>query len=134
MKVESKNNYKFMMFQVKGFHSLISKKLLDDSINFVRQHAQMKGENFNINHNSRKSLLYNKKILWQKKNNNLFNVAQWSWSLWNVRQLNLANKFDKNSVRLYRIDGLLWSKISIAIVQIKYVKNSTHYFRKTDYC
>ena len=67
-----------MMFQVKGFHSSISKKLLDDSINFVRQHAQMKGENFNINHNSRKSLLYNKKILWQKKNNNLFNVAQWS--------------------------------------------------------
>ena len=67
-----------MMFQVKGFHSLISKKLLDDSINFVRQHVQMKGENFNINHNSRKSLLYNKKILWQKKNNNLFNVAQWS--------------------------------------------------------
>ena len=67
-----------MMFQVKGFHSSINKKLVDDSINFVRQQVQIKGENFNINQHSRKSLLYNKKILWQKKNNNLFNVAQWS--------------------------------------------------------
>ena len=78
MKIERKNNYKFMMFQVKGFHSSINKKLVDDSINFVRQQVQIKGEKFNINQHSRKSLLYNKKILWQKKNNNLFNVAQWS--------------------------------------------------------
>ena len=53
-----------MMFDIKDFHSSISKKLSDDSINFARQHVQR--EDFNITQLARKSLLYNKEILWQK--------------------------------------------------------------------
>ena len=43
-KIENKNKYKFMMFDIKDFYSSISKKLLDDSINFARQHVRIKRE------------------------------------------------------------------------------------------
>ena len=33
-KTESKNKYKFKIFDIKDFYFSISKKLLDDSINF----------------------------------------------------------------------------------------------------
>ena len=67
-----------MMSKVKDYHSSISKKLLDNSINFVHQHVQIKREDLSILQHARKSLLYNKEIRWQKKNNNLFDVAQWN--------------------------------------------------------
>ena len=41
-KIESKSKYKFMIFDIKDFYSSISKTLLDDSINFARQHVQIK--------------------------------------------------------------------------------------------
>ena len=43
-RIENKSKYKFMIFD----YSSISKKLLDDSINFVWQHVQVKRENVNI--------------------------------------------------------------------------------------
>ena len=59
-KIENKKKYKFMIFDIKDFYSSISKKLLDDSINFARQHVQIKREDFSIIQHARKSLLYNK--------------------------------------------------------------------------
>ena len=125
---------------MKEFYSSISKKPLDDSINFVRQHVQIKREDFNIIQHARKSLFYNKEIPWQKKNTNLFDVAMRAYDgaevyeivglfLWN----NLTNEFDKNSVGLYRTMDLPYLKISMVTVQIKYVKNFTNYLKKTDY-
>ena len=48
---------------------------------------------------------------------------------------NLANKFDKNSVGLYRDDGLaLFKNVNGHCAdKVLYVKNSTNYLRKTDY-
>ena len=51
-----------MIFDIKDFYSSISKKLFDDSINFARQHVQIKIEDFSIIQHARKSLLYNKEI------------------------------------------------------------------------
>ena len=102
-----------MIFDIKDFYSSISKKLLDDSINFARQHVQIKREDFNVIQHARQSLLYNKEIPWQKKNTNLFYVALGAYDEAEVCEIvslfllnNLANKFDKNSVGLYREDGL----------------------------
>ena len=125
---------------MKDFYSSISKKPLDDSINFVRKHVQIKREDFNIIQHARKSLFYNKEIPWQKKNTNLFDVAMRAYDgaevyeivvlfLWN----NLTNEFDKHSVGLYRTMDLPYLKISMVTVQIKYVKNFTNYLKKTDY-
>ena len=51
-----------MIFNIKDFYYSISQKLLDDSINFVRQHVQMKREDFNIIQHTRKPLFHNKEI------------------------------------------------------------------------
>lgn len=52
----------------------------EGSINFVRQHLNIKIEDISIVQHARKSLLYNKKILWQKKNTNLFDVAMGAYN------------------------------------------------------
>ena len=112
-KIEDKNKYKFIIFDIKDFYSSISKKLLDDSINFARQHVQIKREDFSIIQHARKSLLYNKEIPWQKKDTNIFDVAMGAYDGAEVCELvglfllnSLANKFDKKCVGLYRDDGL----------------------------
>ena len=61
-KIENKDKYKFMIFDIKDFYSLVSKKPLDDYINFTRQHVQIKREDFSIIQHARKSPLYNKEI------------------------------------------------------------------------
>ena len=145
----TKNKCKFMMFDIKKFYCSVIKNLLDDSINFAWQHVQIKRDDFNIIQYSRNLLLYKKEILWQNKNNNIFHVAVRAydgsykmlmkslWSLWNCRlvsvEYNLANKFHKNSVGLYRDNGFTIFKILIAILQIKYVENSTNYLNEMDY-
>ena len=62
---------------------------------------------------ARKSLLCNQKILWQKKNTNHFDAAMGAYDgaencaiVGLFLSNNLTNKFDKNSVGLYRDDGL----------------------------
>ena len=112
-KIENKNGYKFMIFDIKDFYSSISKRLLDDSFNFARQHVQIKREDSSIIQRRRKSLLYNKEIPWQKKNTNLFNGTMGTYNGAKVCEIvglfllnNLANKFGKNTVGLYRDDGL----------------------------
>ena len=110
-----------MIFDIKDFYSSISKKLLDNSINFARQHVQIKRQNFSIIQHARKSLLYNKEIPWQKKNTNLFDVAVGAYDGAEVCEIvgllllnNLVNKFDKNSVALYRDDGFaLFKNINV---------------------
>ena len=113
-KIEDKNKYKFMIFDIKDFYSSISKKLLDDSINFARQHVQIKREDFSIIQHGRKSLLYNEEIPWQKKDTNLFDIAMGAYDGAEVSELvglfllnSLANKFDKKCVGLYRDDVLV---------------------------
>ena len=78
-----------------------------------RQHVQIKREDFSIIQHARKSLLYNKEIPWQKKNTKLFDVTMGAYDGAEVCEIvglfllnNLANKFDKNIVGLYRDDGL----------------------------
>ena len=94
-----------MTFDIKDFYSSISKKLLDDSINFARQHVQIKREDFSNIQHTRKSLRYNKEIPRQKKNTSLFVVAMGASDGAEVYEIvglfllnNLANKFAKNSV------------------------------------
>ena len=45
----------------------------------------------------------------------------------------LANKFDKTVLAYTETTDLPYSKISMVIMQIKYVKNSTNYLRQMDY-
>ena len=64
-----------MIFDINQFYSSISKKLLDDSINFARQYIQTKRRDFSIIQHARKLVLYIKETPWQKKNTNPFDVV-----------------------------------------------------------
>ena len=112
-KVENKNKDKFMIFHIKDFYSSITKKLSDCFINFTRQHVQIKRQDFNIMQHARKSLLYNKEILLQKKKADLLDVSMGAYDEAEVCETvglfllnNLAIRFDKNSVGLYKGNGL----------------------------
>ena len=79
----------------------------------MRQHVQIKREDFSTIQKARKSLPYNKEIPWQKKNTNLFDVAIGAYDGAKGCKLvglfllnNLAKKSGKNSVGLYRDDGV----------------------------
>ena len=118
-----------MIFDIKDFYSSITKKLLDDSINFARQHVQIKREDFSIIQHARKSLFYNNETPWQKKNINLFHVAMGSYDGAEVCEIvglfllnNFANKFDKIVLANIETMDLLYSKISMAILQIEFAK------------
>ena len=118
-----------MIFDIKDFYSSVTKKLLDDSINFARQHVQIKREDFSIIQHARKSLFYNNETPWQKKNINLFNVAMGSYDGAEVCEIvglfllnNFANKFDKIVLANIETMDLLYSKISMAILQIEFAK------------
>ena len=131
-----------MIFDIKDFYSSITKKLLHDSINFARQHVQIKRKDLRIIQHARKSLLYNKEIPWQKKNTNLFDVAMGAYNGDEVCELvglfllnSLANKFDK--IRLaYKSsrkpnDEILLSTLNPIILQI--FCNNDLYQWKLDY-
>ena len=101
---------------------------------------QIQREDFRIIQHLRKSLLYNNKIPWQKKNANLSDLATEAYDGAEVCELvglfplnSLANEFDTNSVGLNRGDRLALFKNINGIGQKKYVKNSTNCLRKTDY-
>ena len=102
-----------MIFDIKDFYSSISKKLLADSINFVRQHVQIKREDFGIIQHAKKSHFYKKEISWKKRNTNLFDAAMGPYDGAEISELvgsfllnSSASKFDKNSVASHRDDGL----------------------------
>ena len=112
-KIEHKNEYKFMVFDIKDFYPSISEKLLNDAINFAKQHVNITPEDLEIIHHARKSLLYNKNSPWQKKNSNLFDVTMGAYDGAEVCELVglfllslLSEKFIKENIGLYRDDGL----------------------------
>ena len=74
---------------------------------------QIKREDFRIIQHLRKSLLYDNEIPWQKKNDNLFDLATEAYDGADVCELvglfplnSLANEFDRNSVGLNKGDRL----------------------------
>ena len=65
-------------------------------------------QDFNTIQHAGKALFYNKEILWQKKNTNLFLVTTGAYDRAEVCEIvclfllnNLTNKFDKNKNGLY---------------------------------
>ena len=62
-----------MIFDIKDSYSSVSRKTISDSINFARQHVQIKIEDFSTTYHARKLILCYKEC--RKENTNLFDVA-----------------------------------------------------------
>ena len=99
-KIKNKNKYNFIRFNIKDFSSSISKNLIEDFVNFARQHIQIRREYFSIIQHTKKSLLSSMEVPWQKNNTNLFDVAiraHHGVEVVEILDLFLSNNFGKNT-------------------------------------
>ena len=112
--IPEKHQHTFVIFDIESFYPSISENLLKKSINCAKQHTKISKQDIEIVMHSRKSLLFNKNTAWVKKgDNNLFDVTTGSYDGAEVCELigfyilhNLANKYGKENLGLYRDDGL----------------------------
>ena len=73
--IDSKQPYKFIMFDIKDFYPSISKELLTDALTFAETIINLDDQDKKITYHSRKSLLFNQEQTWMKKRSDLFDVS-----------------------------------------------------------
>ena len=112
--IKDKFQCSFIQFDIVQFQPSITESILDTAISFARHHTDISDKNLTIIKHCCKSLLYNNKESWKKKNiESSFDVTMGSydgteiWELVGIYLLfPLANIIDKNNSGLYHNDGL----------------------------
>ena len=101
------------MFNIKDFYPSIKEDLLINALEFAKQHVTTKSKDRETIFHARKSLLYNKREPWTKKQSNNFDVAMGSYDgaevceLIGIFMLSLiGNIYNRNNIVLYRDEGL----------------------------
>ena len=97
------------------FYASISEEILDNAILFAQQYINIPEKNLCIIKHCRKSLLHNNNEPWKKKNTESFlDVTMGSFDGTEICELvgihilsSLSNELDKQSIGLYRDDGLV---------------------------
>ena len=113
--IDNKPNHTFISFDIVEFYPSITEKLLDNVILWAKSLNYIPDEHITIIKHARKSLLFYREKTWIKKNHDsLFDVTMGSYDGAEICELvglfllkNLAERFGKESVGLYRDDGLL---------------------------
>ena len=103
---------KFMLFDIEEFYPSISEALLIRTIEFAKQHSNITHKDIEIIMDARNSLLFKQTEPWIKKTGT-FDVTMGSYDGAEICELvglhlldRLSKLLDKNSVGLYRDDGL----------------------------
>lgn len=112
--IPNKSRFTFIVFDIVDFYPSISEGLLEKAINFARQHTQVTEQDVSIIMHSRKSLLFDHKTSWVKKDGaGMFDVTMGSYDGAEVCELvglyilsTLSNMYKKENIGLYRDDGL----------------------------
>ena len=73
---QDKHLHSFLIFGIKDFYSSIKEKLLRKALKFVESYTDISDEGKRIINHSRKSLLFNSKQAWIKKESTLFDVTK----------------------------------------------------------
>ena len=110
--ITNKQKHKFIVFDIKDFYPTITKDLLTKCLNFAEEKVQISDDDKKIIYHSRKSLLFNEEGTWMKKDG-LFDVKMGAYDGAEVCELvgtflfeKSCEKYDKNSIGLYRDEGL----------------------------
>ena len=118
------------MFDIKDFYPSIKEELLQKAINFANKHVRIKKSDKDIIYHARKSLLFNNKDTWMKKEGNTFDVTMGAYDGAEVCELigtyllyQLGLKYEKKDIGLYRDDGLAVFK-NISGPQAEKIKKS----------
>ena len=97
---------------IKDFHPTITKDLLTKCLKFPEEKVQISNDDEKIIYHARKSLLFNEGGTWMKKDR-LFDVTVGAYDGAEACELvgtfllyKISEKYDKNSIGLYRDDGL----------------------------
>ena len=112
--IPNKAQHTFIIFDIAEFYPSIKESLLKKAINFAKQHTNVSEQDIKIIMHARKSLLFDKKTPWTKRDTKgTFDVTMGSYDGAEVCELvgayilnTLATKYDKEQIGLYRDDGL----------------------------
>ena len=109
--IGNKQKHKFILFDIKDFYPTITKDLLTKRLNFAEEKVHISDDDKKIIYHARKSLLFNDGGAWSKKDG-LFDVTMEAYDGAEVCELvifllnKISEEYDKNSIGLYRDDGL----------------------------
>ena len=110
--IKNKQKHKFILFDIKDFYPTITKDLLTKCLKFAEEKVQIFNDDKEFIYHARKSLLFNEEGTWMKKDG-LFDVTMRAYDGAEVRELvgtflldKICEKYEKNSIGLYRDDGL----------------------------
>ena len=110
---------KFIKFDIVEFYPSISEELLTKAISFAKTLTTITDAEEKIIWHARKSLLFSKGSTWVKRTGGLFDVTMGSYDGAEICELVglyilslLSRTFDRDSIGLYRDDGLAALKLS----------------------
>ena len=117
--LKDKSDKTFIKFDIVEFYPSISEELLERAVSYAKPISAITEQQESIIWHSRKSLLFNEKFTWTKKDGRLLDVTMGSFDgaeiceLVGLYILNLlSSTFNKDQVGLYRDDGLAALKLS----------------------
>ena len=74
-RIEQKHLYKFIIFSIKDFYPSIQEELLNKGLRFAQEYIEITSKDTEIIYHARKSLLFDEKDTWIKKQSGLFDVT-----------------------------------------------------------
>ena len=111
--IKNKGNARFIQYDIEEFYPSISEELLNKSLNFVKQSADIGEDEISIIKHARKSLLFDQSNTCWQKQTGLFDVTMGSWDGAEICQLvglyilsKLKSIIKPEEMGLYRDDGL----------------------------
>ena len=112
--IKENEHSSFMVFDTESFYPSITERLFNDAIKFVKQITEISDYDMSLINQSRKTLLFNEKIPWVKKEGSedfdftieCFDGAEVCELLGTFIVNKLKNAFQNNIFGLYRDDGL----------------------------
>ena len=112
-RIEQKHLYKFIIFDIKDFYPSIQEELLNKGLRFAQEYIDITSKDTEIICHALKSLLFDEKDTWMKKQSGLFDVTMGAYDVTEVRELVgtymltlISEKYNKTDFGLYRDGGL----------------------------
>ena len=109
-------NMRLIQYDIEAFYPSITEALLDKALDFAGEYCSISESDKRIIKQAKKSLLFNDKSCWVKKNNDLFDVTMGSYDgaecceivgLYLLHKISNTLNLDPNLNGLYRDDGLI---------------------------
>ena len=133
--IKDKSRKSFISFDIVDFYPSISESLLDQAIEWAKQHSEISDQDIQVIKHARKSLLHHDGIAWRKRNSNsTFDVTMGSYDGAEVCELiglfvldKLKDRFGYD-IGLYRDDGLATLNTRSGRLNDKARKDLVHFF------